>query len=188
MYRYDYKLNAKKNDEFGYTIFVYSITKTIIKQTYIVEIIFYKDNIHVVQFYLKNHRHSKNRFSLLLSNKNKNTSVHFFYLMNTLVGITQDLYKLNPLASFGFIGAPTKKEKDKTLNFNNINIDGTIKNTKRFRVYLLYIKRYFDPMYFDYFSFNDSSCFLLKNKKNTSLSKETINDYLNEVIETKIRD
>ena len=51
------------------------------------------------------------------------------------------------------------------MNKNKINInpDNTIKNTKRYKVYSLYVKRYYSPEKFTHIEYLDSSCYLLKN-------------------------
>lgn len=110
-----------------------------------------------------------------------------FHLLNTITNIAIEIIKQNPNASFGFMGAATSKEKNRKKNAKNINPDNTIRNTKRHRIYSLYVLKYFPP---DVFSHshriqNSSCCNLLKNNRK-ELSKEFLDDYLNLLIQNKL--
>lgn len=183
-YSYDFK--SYSIDAKGLRTDTYTIRATIINQTYILEVLHLEHNIYVLQFYLKNHRHSANRFSLLLPDEVAKSSKHVFYLLNTIVNLSSELYLVNSLASFGFMGAPTTKENNFKKNSQNINPDKTVRNTKRYRIYLLYVRRYFSPSDFTHISFKNSSCFLLMNNKNQFLNKQIADDYLNRVIDEKV--
>ncbi|MBF4472953.1 hypothetical protein [Flavobacterium sp. HJJ] len=106
-------------------------------------------------------------------------------LLNTITNICLDIYQKKPKASFGFMGAPTSKESNPKKNKKNINPDKTIKNTKRHRIYSLYVKRYFPPTKFNHTVYNESSCYLLNNQANPLLTTELANTYHNHLIETK---
>lgn len=164
----------------------FTFKSDIVNQQYIVEVLMLKHDIYVAQFYLKNHRLSGKRFNLLLNNEIKKNNRHVMYVLNTITNICLDIYKKNPNASFGFMGAPTSKESNPKKNKANINPDRTIQNTKRHRVYSLYVKRYFSPDRFTHIVFNESSCYLLKNNSNLELDVSLSNDYHNELIKTKI--
>lgn len=183
---YDYSFKSYSIDAKGLRTDTYTIRATIINQTYILEVLHLKHNIYVLQFYLKNHRHSANRFNLLLPEDVTKSSKHVFYLLNTIVNLSSDLYLVNSLASFGFMGAPTTKENNFKKNSQNINPDKTVKNTKRYRIYLLYVRRYFSPTDFTHISFKNSSCFLLMNNRNGFLNNKIVDEYLNEIIEEKV--
>lgn len=171
---------------------IFTFKSDIIKQTYIVEVINYDFNIYIVQFYLKCHRLSENRFSFYLpldvnSKIDKNIrNKHFFLLLNTLTILAKEIIKKDPLASFGFMGAPTPNEKNFKKNAEKINPDKTIIETKRYRVYSLYIKRYFSPQKFTHIEYQNASCYLLKNNDNVALSFDKSNELLNKIIEEKI--
>lgn len=171
----------------GLTIDIYSFKSKIINQQYIIEILHFKYNIIVVQFYLKTHRFSDKRFSLLIPERKekRNNNRHVFMLLNTIVNLAKELIHKNPKASLGFMGAPKLEEQEVALNKENINPDNTIKNTVRHRVYSLYVKRYFSPELFTHIEYENSSCYLLKNNKNDLLDKETADSYLNELIDIK---
>lgn len=184
-YKYDNKGSAK--DIYNNLQQIFTFKSKIINQQYIVEVINYKHNIYVIQFYLKTHRLSKNRFSLLIPKKknSKNNNKHVFYLLNTIVNISYEIIKQNPKASFAFMGAPTIDESDIKKNKININPDNTIKNTKRYKVYSLYVKRYYSPEKFTHIEYLDSSCYLLKNNDNEILTKEKADDYVNYILTFK---
>jgi hypothetical protein len=164
----------------------FTFKSDIVNQQYIVEILVLKHDIYVAQFYLKNHRLSGKRFNLLLDNPIEKNNRHVLYVLNTITNICLDIYAKNPNASFAFMGAPTSKESNPKKNKANINPDRTIKNTKRHRIYSLYVKRYFSPEKFTHIVFNDSSCYLLKNNSNAKLDVSLSNDYHNELIKTKM--
>lgn len=184
---YKHVNQGNKIDIKGIPVDIYSFKSKIINQQYIVEILNFEYDILVLQFYLKTHRNSDKRFSLLIPVRKgrRNNNRHVFLLLNTLVNIAKELIKKNPNASLGFMGAPTIKEQQKDYNNLNINPDNTIKNTKRHRVYSLYVKRYFSPELFTHIEYENSSCYLLRNNKNTLLDKDTSDLYLNELIEVK---
>lgn len=164
----------------------FTFKSDIVNQQYIVEILILEHDIYVAQFYLKNHRLSGKRFNLLLDNPLEKNNRHVLYVLNTIANICLNIYAKNPNASFGFMGAPTSKESNPKKNKANINPDRTIKNTKRHRVYSLYVKRYFSPEKFTHIVFNDSSCYLLKNNSNLKLDVSLSNDYHNELIKSKM--
>ena len=164
----------------------FTFKSDIVNQQYIVEVLLLEHDIYVAQFYLKCHRLSGKRFNLLLVNPKEQNNKHVLYVLNTITNICLDIYRKNPNASFGFMGAPTSKESNPKKNKANINPDRTIKNTKRHRIYSLYVKRYFSPEKFTHIVFNESSCYLLKNNSNLKLDVSLSNDYHNELIKTKI--
>jgi len=183
---YQYTSKGSDYDSNNTPLERFTFKSHIINQQYIVEVLKLKHDIFVAQFYLKNHRLSGKRFNLLLENIEQKNTKHVFYVLNTIANICLDIYKKNPNASFGFMGAPTSRESNPKKNKNNINPDRTIRNTKRHRIYSLYVKRYFSPEKFTHIVFNDSSCYLLKNNSNLKLDVSLSNDYHNELIKTKI--
>lgn len=99
--------------------------------------------------------------------------------MNTVLMISKDIIKKDPLASFGFMGAAKPVEKDKELNEANINPDSTIANTKRYKIYHMYARRYFNPKDFEYIDSKTASILLLRNNRNRAvLTKEVAEDYI----------
>ena len=178
-YKYIHQGTRKEKD--GTIIEIFSFRADLVNQTYIAEILHLAHKIYVIQFYLKNHRLSEQRFNSLLNEFNNR---HSFFVLNTLVNISMGIIKSDPQASFGFMGAPIRKEASRK-NSENINPDNTVKNTKRYRTYALYVKRYYAPDLFAHIDYKDSSCYLLKNTKNQKLTEEISDFYLNELIEKK---
>lgn len=169
----------------GINILTYSL-KCDLNIHYIIEVEVHPNNIYIIKFSQKNHKDSENRYSLLntkkfLESKKTNGSKNFLYLLNTLVSISLEIYNNNNKACFGFIGSPTKEEKNPnntSLKYNkNINIDGTVSETKRYNIYSIFIKRYFSPEVFEHIEIPTSSSYLLKSKKNITLSHEHIQDF-----------
>ncbi len=182
MVAYEFADNGSRFDSEGVRIDVFAFHATLVNQRYIVEVLHMEHDIYVVQFFLKNHRLSGNKFNMLLNADNK---THVFYVLNTIVNIVKKIIKRNSKASFGFMGAPIRRESSRKYNSKNINPDGTIKNTKRFSSYSLYVKRYFPPTLFTHIDYEDTSCYLLKNNKNVNLTKELSDNYLNDIISAK---
>lgn len=155
--------------------------------TYIVEVENHPNDIFILKFFQKNHRHSKDRYSLtntrkFLKRKNKSGTENFLKILNTILDISLTIYRKNKKASFGFMGAPTIKELDKNKSTKTINNDGTVEETTRFNIYSIYVKRYFSPKYFIHIEIKSSSCYMLKSVKNTSLNTENIEHFFKQYI------
>lgn len=155
------------------------------KQIYIVEIFHYEHNVYAVKFYLKNHSDSKRRYNLCYKKDFKEGlgyatgNSNFIKVLNTILSIVIDIIKKDKLASFGFMGAPRENEMDESLNAENINEDCTVANTKRYKVYHLYVRKYFNPEDFEYIDSKTSSILLLRNNKNKDvLTEEVAEDYI----------
>lgn len=155
------------------------------KQIYIVEIFHYEHNVYAVKFYLKNHTDSKRRYNLCYKNDFKEGlgyatgNSNFIKVLNTILSIVIDIIKKDNFASFGFMGAPRENELDEVLNADNINEDCTVANTKRYKVYHLYVRKYFNPEDFEYIDSKTSSILLLRNNKNKNvLTEEVAEEYI----------
>ena len=108
----------------------------------------YPHYVHVLKFYLKNHRLSHKKYNLL-------TNLHDpLSVIGTCVEIMLYFYAKNPFASFAFIGANSLAEH-------------TIKNTKRFRIYRRLMENSFSPFTFNHRTYEDKSAYVLLNKDNT---------------------
>lgn len=156
---------------------------------YLVEVFFYDFNVYAIKFFLKKHRLSNSRYNMVYpktfaSKKGRKTgNFNFLKVLNTISHISLQIVKRDPLASFGFLGAPKESELDSNKNAANINADCTVGNTKRYIVYNNYVSRYYDPKQFEYISSNTSSIMLLRNNKNaTALTKEVAEKYITEEI------
>lgn len=165
---------------------IYSF-KCLFKITYIVEVENHEYNIFIIKFYQKNHRDSKDRYSLLNTKKflrqhKTSGAKNFLFILNTILQINIDIYKKNKKASFGFMGAPTRIELDPDKTDKIINDDGTVKDTKRFNTYSIYVKRYFSPNNFEHIEMKSSSCYLIKSKSNDELTTVKIESFFEDYI------
>ncbi len=169
----------------GVDIDLYSF-KCEFNHTYIVEVEKHRNDIYLIQFYLKSHTDSDDKFSLLIpsnSKKKKKGTKNFLIILNTLQDLIFSYLSRNPKASFGFIGA-------RTLNFNKTrkalrtkeleveNADGTFENTQRFRIYTSYLKRSFSTEYFSHIEVKSISAYLLLNKKSDLTPNDGFNFFL----------
>lgn len=118
---------------------------------YIVNVEEYPHNVYVLKFHLKNHTHSKWKYCEL-------TDVGLVparKILFTCIDIGYQIRSKNELASFGFLGNPTKEEV-RTKHFNK---------TKRFRVYDNYARFFFSPDTYEHIMDEEKSIYLLLNKK-----------------------
>lgn len=83
------------------------------------------------------------------------------------------------------MGTPKFSDIDKEKNVRNINSDNTYINTSRFRVYKNYVLRYYPPHLFDHIEFKSSSRYVVKNKQNTFLNKNKLEEFLLDYIESE---
>lgn len=155
---------------------------------YILEVEHHDFDIFIIKFFQKNHRDSKNRYTLLNSTKflrqsGSRGARNFLIILNTIIDVIINIYSKNKNASFGFIGAPTKSELNKSHNLKNINSDGTVARTKRFNTYGIYVSRYFSPEKFQHIQIETSSGYLIKSKLNTELNKSKVELFFKYYIE-----
>lgn len=181
VYHYTYKgSNSINNLEIDLYTF-----KCQFNHTYIVEIEKHKRNIYIIQYYLKSHSDSKNKYSLIISKDSKRDKIgtkNFLIVLNTIQDLMFSYLSRNQKASFGFIGAESKNFNKssvlKTKKLETKNEDGTIANTQRFRIYTNYIKRYFSAKYFKHIEIKTISSYLLLNKNNELTPKESLEFFL----------
>lgn len=117
--------------------------------TYIVNVEIYSYEVYVIKFFLKNHRNSEHKYSLLTGHNEPRR------IVNTCINIMLDIYDKFNTASFGFIGAPT------------FLIETCTCNTKRYTFYSNIVATYFSKENFKHFASDSISGYLLLNKKNT---------------------
>mgnify|MGYP003440004388 FL=1 len=94
---------------------IYRFKSTKSNLVYLVRVERYKHNMYAVKFYQKNHRLSPKKYQILSNTFEARRIIY------TCMNIMFLLYKENPRASFGFIGANCENESQE--------------NTKRYRVY-----------------------------------------------------
>ncbi|RZK67660.1 MAG: hypothetical protein EOO95_02270 [Pedobacter sp.] len=119
---------------------------------YIVEVEYYPNDFHVIQYYTTKYKNHPKKFQIM---------THEFKcrkIIGTCVKIMYGVWMKNPIASFGFVGANTydpitKKEEP-------------IDNTKRWRVYTHAMENYFGTNTFKHGFQSHNSSYSLLNKKN----------------------
>ena len=90
---YDYAFKSTGTyDSVDIRMDTYTISATLINRVYILEVLHLEHNIYVLQFYLKNHKLSANRFNFLLPHDIVGSKTHVFYLLNTIVNLSKNLY------------------------------------------------------------------------------------------------
>ena len=147
---------------------------------YIIEVEHHQNSIFIIKFFQKSHINSRKRYSLLNSKltresyikKGLNGSKNFLIILNTIIKVIIETYSHNKKASFGFMGAPTIIELSKKKNSDKINPDGTVRKTKRYNVYAIYVKRYFSPELFEHIEIESSSCYMIRSINSNLKTKE----------------
>jgi hypothetical protein len=144
-FRYCNHINIKKGQ---YNVREHILTFSCKKNNqYIVHVEEYPHFIYVIKFHLKSHRLSEKKYNL-------QTNLHDpLTVIGTCVEIMLYFYKLNPFASFAFIGANSLGE-------------GSIKNTRRFKVYRRIMENAFSPFTFNHLIYENESAYVLLNKDN----------------------
>lgn len=135
---------------------LYRFKSTKSNLVYIVRVEKYRYNIYAVKFYQKNHRLSKDKYRILTNTYEPRR------IINTCINIMLSIYKKDPKASFGFIGAN--------------NLDEDVNCTKRYRVYARIVATYFSDTYFYHKENVDKSAYMLINNialnENPNLTKQ----------------
>lgn len=116
---------------------------------YIVTVEEYEYDMYVIKFHKKLDSNRKFRYNLLTNEFRARK------ILNTCINIGIAFYQRNPLASFGFIGAPTIDE----IESNKFD------HTKRFNLYDKFARLHFNPDHFDHTVNVQRSAYLLMNKK-----------------------
>lgn len=152
-----YFIQRDKIDDKGLLyIYLYRFKSSKSNLSYIVRVEHYEHSIFAVKFYQKSHRLSADKYRLL-SNTNEPRRI-----INTCINVMLSVYKSNPNASFGFIGANCLEEQ--------------VSCTKRYRVYSKMIATYFSDKYFYHKENVDKSAYMLINnielKNNPSIVNE----------------
>ena len=94
---------------------IYRFKSTKSNLVYLVRVERYEHNMYAVKFYQKNHRLSPKKYQILSNTFEARRIIY------TCMNVMFHVYKENPRASFGFIGANCENESQE--------------NTKRYRVY-----------------------------------------------------
>ena len=137
--------------------------KTKYNRTYIVYADEFDSEMFIVKFFLKNHRHSKNRFRLMANDFDAKR------VLDTCISIAGHILNLSPRASFGFLGEP--------------RIGEPRYRTKRFLVYLLYAARHYNPIDWEHYTDENISGYFLLNTQNTTLNIQYVQEVFKDYIE-----
>jgi len=152
---------------------------------YLVEVFHYEHNVYAIKFFQKKHRLSKNRYNITYPREFRDKVTgnrNFLKILHTVNAIAMTILKDDELASFGFLGAPRLSELDPDINGDRINPDSTVSDTKRYRIYGNYVRRYYDPKTFKYIESPSASILLLMNQRNQTLTEEKAVCYIRDVI------
>lgn len=133
---------------------VYRFTSEKSNLTYLVDVEHYIHNVFVLKFYLRDQKKWKVKFNLL-TNTNEARLIIF-----TCIDIMIDVFKQNTNASFGFQGARTFSLKTKEYTEHSQT------NTKRFNIYRKIVANALSEDYFEHYSYEKESIYLLLNKSN----------------------
>lgn len=114
------------------------------KLVYIVRVEEYMHNVYAVKFYPKNHSASKDKYRIMTNTYEPRR------IINTCINIMLSIYRDNPRASFGFVGANGFKED--------------ICCTKRYRIYSRLIATYFSDEHFYHKENIGKSAYMLINR------------------------
>jgi hypothetical protein len=141
------KINHQKKEigDAFYIEHVYSFRNKQNKR-YLVFIEQYDYNVHVVKFCLHERKNYTDRFNIL------SKRFECSRVLATIGVIMRELVKINPYASFGFIGSPLPNEE--------------LRNTKRFRLYSLVVEQLISPVIFEHRKSILNSGYLMLNRDN----------------------
>lgn len=140
------------------------------KYPYLVEVEHYPCNIYALKFYRRAHKGYKQKFNLL-SNEGRCSRI-----VGTCFSIFIDIYRKNPLASFGFVGSHTVNTKT--------GEEESKAETKRFRVYKQAVINYFGEKTFAHFSDPNNSVYLAISNQNKDVA--AISEKANQILDSLI--
>lgn len=123
---------------------IYRFKSTKSNLSYLVRVERYEHNMYAVKFYQKNHQLSPRKYQILSNTFEARRIIY------TCMNVMYALYKENPCASFGFIGANCENEG--------------IANTKRYRVYSKIVATQISEGRFKHVENVDKSAYMLINR------------------------
>ena len=144
-YPYRFVMNETSSDDYITKTGIYSFRSSKSHLTYIVRVEHYRMDIYIIKFYLKSNRYSPHKYNLLTNTFEPRR------IINTCINILLDIFKKDPGASFGFIGANRIGESEC--------------NTKRYQVYKRIVTTYFTDIYFYHHYNEEKSAYILVNKR-----------------------
>lgn len=143
-YPYRFVMNELSHDEYIIRTSIYMFRSTKSNLFYLVRVEHYKMDIYIIKFYLKSNQNSPLKYNLLTNTFEPRR------IINTCISILMEIFRKDPRASFGFIGANRIGENEA--------------NTKRYNVYKKIVTTYMGAETF-YHHYNiDKSAYILINK------------------------
>lgn len=143
-YPYRFVMNELSHDEYIIRTSIYTFRSTKSNLVYLVRVEHYKMDIYIIKFYLKSNQNSPLKYNLLTNTFEPRR------IINTCISILMEIFRKDPRASFGFIGANRIGENEA--------------NTKRYNVYKKIVTTYMGAETF-YHHYNvDKSAYILINK------------------------
>ncbi|WP_029275292.1 hypothetical protein [Pedobacter borealis] len=133
---------------------------------YIVEVEFYVNDFYVVQYYTTKYKTHPKKFQIL-TNEHKCRKI-----VGTCVQIMLGIWKKNPLASFGFIGANTYDPET--------HLEEPVDNTQRWKIYKHAMEQNFGPETFKHGAQSNNSRYVMLNKKKDVIE---LNNEINQLFE-----
>lgn len=143
-YPYRFVMNELSHDEYIIRTSIYTFRSTKSNLVYLVRVEDYKMDIYIIKFYLKSNQNSPLKYNLLTNTFEPRR------IIDTCISILMEIFRKDPRASFGFIGANRIGENEA--------------NTKRYNVYKKIVTTYMGAETF-YHHYNiDKSAYILINK------------------------
>lgn len=139
---------------------------------YIVEVEGYENDFYGIKFYWKGVEKSKNRYSMLTNDYEPRI------IVRSCIEVMLEYYKMNPLASFGFVAAHDLEEN---IRGKNINIEA---GSRRFRFYQRMMINLFGPETFCQTADTTNTIYLLINNKQLHTGAVSIKDIENKLNQT----
>jgi len=133
-----------ENNEYIEFVKLYSFKSTKSNLRYLVRVEKYRHKVYVIKFYLKNNRHSREKYNLLTNTFEPRRIIY------TCINILKEIFFDDPESSFAFIATNSPDEE--------------VSNTKRYRVYKTIVNTQFGIDTFDHFYYQDKSAYLLLRK------------------------
>lgn len=136
--------------------------KTDSRNTYLIVVEEYVNQLFGIKFYFKQHRLSKNKFKLLTGTNNPK---EVRSILITCLHVGFNLLENYPNYSFAFIGCP------------KLNTDETYNNNQRFRLYRRIVSTFVSDEKFNYYSDEKYSTYLLINRNALAQNPQLFNIY-----------
>jgi len=177
---YNFRCVSKQTNNSGDLVetYLYSFKSPKTHMLYIAEVEYYKFDVYAIKFYLKAHRHSKDRFTIL-------TNLHEARpVIYTCIAILTAIFHQNNKASFAFIGSPSPKEIEREKKNPRQKKENC---TQRFRIYSTLMSTFFSETYFEHRTSSRHSLYLMRNKSSRYSLKE-IQGMINAIYNIDIND